>query len=318
MTASRTFVTLASVVFIAGACSSPAEPAVTVTAPSLTAVPRLDPSLVPATRPPPADQPPTPTLPPLSTIVDPVPVLDRFIPPLPLTDGRLVLDVEFVDGTTAAVSWPASLDLVSRGLIPYGWAFIAGGSARTFFIRPGTVEDVLERLGNSELLDQYPDGNGQSVGLWRPLSDEVDYLGFQFGNWTVLVYDYRSELQMSDEHRSLWATNFHGEETASGFLRLSADRPLELVYAGDYPDPLRMTMRGEDGEVRLVPGPCVPGTIEPAANAVAFLGWCAESADMMVKVYGPPEFQQPVAAGLSISVVAIAVPPPPPEEEEEE
>jgi len=306
------------VLVIGSACSSTADPVETVPAPLLTAVPSLDPATVPATRPPATRTPPAPTLPPPSTVIDTQPTLDRFIPTIPISEGRLALDLEFVDGTTATVSWPATLDLVSRGLIPYGWAFIAGGTARNFFIRPGTVEDTLSRLGTTELLTEYPGANGQSIGLWRPLADDVDYLGFQFGNWTVLVYEYRSALQMSDEHRRVWASNFHGEQTATGFLRLSADRPLELVYAGDYPDPLRITMRGEDGEVRLVPGPCAPGPVEASGHSPGFVGWCVDSADMVVEASGPPEFQQLVQAGIAVEGVVIAEPPPPPEEEEEE
>jgi hypothetical protein len=307
----------AVLVLVAGGCSSTDAPVVTIAGPTLTAVPALDPSLVPPIRPPTTRGPTASSVPPPATrLLDgPEPALDRFIPNLSVVNDKLSLDVEFVDGTTATVSWPESLDLLSRGLVPYGWAFVSGGAARNFFIRPGSVEDALRRLGTTELLGEYVDGDGQIVGLWRPISDQVDYLGFQFENWTVLVYDYRTEARMTEEHRQLWAESFHGDETDEGFLLLSADRPLQLVYAGDYPDPLRMTLRGENGEVRLVPGACQPGSISPSGDGDGVVIWCAETADMTVHAYGPVEFQRLVETGLAVENVSIAVPPPPEDEE---
>ena len=319
MSAKSAALTLAyALLLTASSCSSSAEPVITVAPPSLTTVPPLDPSVVPVTRPPPTSAAPEPTPSPTTAPFGaPRPGVARFIPTIPLVDGRLVLNVEFVDGTTAMVSWPSSIDLTSEGLVPYGWAFISGGAARNFFIRPGTIEDVLALLGRAELLDEYPAGNGQLIGLWRPIADEVDYLAFQFGDWTVLVYDYRTGPRMTDEHKALWATNFHGEETGTGFLRLSADRPLELVYAGDYPDPLSMTLHGAVGQATLVPGTCEPGTLSVSGDGDGYASWCTEAGDMAVYAYGPTDFQRAVETGLSVEAVEIAVPPPPPEDEEE-
>ena len=319
MSANRSVLMLgAGLIVLIAACASgeaPAEPAT----PPLTAVRPLETlppftttlPLVPTT----VNLPTDPTLPQVTAapVDEPKPGVERFIPTLPLQDGRATLDAVFVDGTRAAVSWPADLDLVSEGLIPYGWAFISGGSSRDFFIRPGSVDDVIDRLGGAELLDEYPDGAGGFVGYWRPGDDDVDYLAFQFGNWTVLVFDYRNTLQMSDDHRALWATNFHGEQTAEGFLLLAADLPLELVYAGDYPVPLNITLRGADGEVELTPGPCQAGAII-AAVGETFATWCSENGMMTVSIYGSAEFQQAVKDGLKVGPVQIAVAPPPPDE----
>ena len=53
--------------------------------------------------------------------------------------------------------------------------------------------------------------------------------------WTVLVYDYGEEgAQMSDEDRSLWATNFRGRVAEDGFLLLKAIPPLTLARAGEH------------------------------------------------------------------------------------
>ncbi len=242
--------------------------------------------------------------------------MERFVPVLHLEGGTLSLDIVFVDGSQTTIEWPVALDLVSEGVIPYGWAFIPGGSSRDFFVRPGTVEDVLVRLGGADLVGEYLDGTGATVGLWRPQGDEVDYLAFQFGNWSVLVYDYRDDLQMSDEHRALWATNFHGEATGEGFLVLSAGHPLQLVFAGDYPAPLSMTLHGADGDVKLTPGACEPGVID-GIDGDAFAAWCTVEANMTIQAYGTGNFQQAVAEGLVVRSVVIAEPPPPPEIDDE-
>ena len=293
-----------------GACSSTEEPAVQATAPPLTAVTPLDPSAVVATRPPSTTTTIDTNSSMTSSSLSARPDVARFIPILDLADGIVTLDLEFVDGTRASISWSSQLDLTSRGIVPYGWAFIAGGAARDFFIRPGPVADVLDRLGGAELLDEYLDDNGSAVGLWRPESDQVDYLGFQFDNWTVLVYDYRADnLKMSEEHRSLWATHFQGEQTEEGFLRLSTEPPLELVYAGDYPAPLNMIMRGEGGEVKLIPGACSPGNIAQSADNDGMSAWCSDSGKLVVEAFGSEEFQQAVFTNLTVKSVEIGVPP---------
>ncbi len=306
-----------ALVVLAAACSSDDTPAVSLTAPSLTTVAPLTALLPPGSAPPataattvaPSPTPPSATAAPLD---DPKPTVERFVPVLTLEGGAVALDIVFVDGSRSMIEWPVTLDLVSEGVIPYGWAFIPGGSSRDFFVRPGTVDSVLERLGGADLQAEYRDGAGVMVGLWRPQEDEVDYLAFEFGNWTVLVYDYRNELQMSEEHRALWATNFHGEVTESGFLVLSADHPLQLVFAGDYPAPLNMTLHGADGEVQLTPGACEPGVMD-GIDSDAFAVWCTVEANMTIQAYGTRDFQQAVADGLIVRSVVIAEPPPPPE-----
>ena len=316
MDTGRPMLLAAAMLVLAAACSSDDTPSAPVTGPSLTAVPPIG-TLPPQT--PPTTVRSSPTRPPPSTTPpgEPKPGVERFVPSLPLEDGVLSLDVVFVDGSTSHVEWPGTLDLVSHGLIPYGWAFIGGGSSRDFFVRPGTIEDVLDQLGGADLVGDYPDGAGATIGLWRPANDTVDYLAFQFGGWTVLVYDYRNDLMMSDEDRALWAASFHGQESEAGFLVLTADYPLRLVFAGNYPAPLNMTLRGDNGEVKLTPGLCDP-SVTNGIDSDAFVVWCNEDANMTVQAYGSRDFQQAVLDGLVIRSVVFAEPPPLPVEEEAE
>ncbi len=65
---------------------------------------------------------------------------------------------------------------------------------RDFVIRHGDLELALEALNGNRsrnLLAEYKGVDGSSVALWDVQgNDNVHYLGFQFGRWTVLVYDY--------------------------------------------------------------------------------------------------------------------------------
>lgn len=306
----------AALVVVAAACSSSDEPRVTTTGPSLTTVPpigTLPPPTTTTTSPPPSF-PPTTAVP----IDDPRPGVERFIPSLPLEDGVATLDVLFVDGSRATVSWPVELDLVNGGLVPYGWAYVVGESARDLFIRPGSIGDTLELLGGAELIDAYPDAEGTPIGLWRPPDEDVDYLAFQFGDWTVLVFDYREGFfQFSPDERALWASSLRGTTTEDGFLVLSADFPLQLVYAGgDFPAEVAIMMRGDQGEVELIAGRCEPGIIDEI-GAEVFATWCTDGGRMKVRVFGSTTFQQTVFDRLEVRSVELAQPPPLPEEDEE-
>lgn len=231
-------------------------------------------------------------------------VLTVFIPEVSVDQGQAALELTLLDGTTLEIEWPETLDLLSGGVTPYGWARIEGGAARDFYIRYGDVVDVIAQFGPATQVGKYPDNAGGVVSFWRPTADEVDYLGFQFGGWAVLVYDYRTagEGRMTDESRALWATHFHGSITDEGFLRLSADPPLTLARAGEYPSPMSMTLWSPTGLVFLIPGPCQPGFMSPIdEDDHAF--WCDTSGRLSIEVSGPPEYQQQVHDELSVVFV---------------
>lgn len=321
MSSRRSLLLLAAALFVvAAACSSSDEARVTTTGPSLTTVSPIG-TLPPPTTTTTLPNPPPPTASPPTTaapIDDPKPGVERFVPSLPLEDGLATLEVVFVDGSRATVAWPVEIDLVSRGLVPYGWAYVLGESARDLFIRPGSIGDTLELLGGAELIDAYPDAEGTPIGLWRPPDEEVDYLAFQFGDWSVLVFDYREGFfRFSADERGLWAASLRGTTTEDGFLLLSTDFPLQLAYAGgDFPAEVSMMMRGEQGEVDLIAGPCEPGIIDQIGVG-AFATWCTGGGRIKVRAFGAAAFQQTVFDSLEVRSVELADPPPLPEEDEE-
>lgn len=185
--------------------------------------------------------------------------VDRFLPPTYEEDGKIVMPVTFPDGTTAEILYPPDLDLAGTNIHPYTSAVAPAGVSRDFVIDYGQVDEVLRHWGEVELLDEYPDGQGGSVGFWR--TPDSDYLAFQFGSWTVLVYDYQeADARMSKEQRSLWATHLHGREVAGGWLILEADPPLTLARPGEHAGPeLQFLIPGKEfKQVLLFAGACTP------------------------------------------------------------
>ncbi|MBA2725359.1 MAG: hypothetical protein H0U53_05160 [Actinobacteria bacterium] len=218
--------------------------------------------------------------------------------------------VQFLDGSSAELTWPPDLDLFSEGIAPSGWAFVPNRFARDFFIRRGGPEEVVGLFGSPRLLTDYPDDEGGRVGFWRPEGwPDVDYLAFQFDSWVVLVYDYRTGLYggdpMNDEGRQLWATNLHGQETDEGFLRLFADEPLQVAPAGGYPSPMNLTFFSPTGEIVLVPENCDPGFVSPIDGG-EFTHWCDTSGLLSIRITGSPEYAQRVYDQLRVSNVHIA------------
>ena len=232
------------------------------------------------------------------------------------------MPVTFPDGTTAEILYPPDLDLAGTNIQPYTSAVAPAGVSRDFVIDYGRVDEVLKGWGEVEVLTEYPDGREGSVGFWR--TPDSDYLAFQFGSWTVLVYDYQEPgARMSEEQRSLWATHLHGRETAGGWLILEAEPPLILARAGEHAGPqLQFVIPGKEfKEVLLFAGACTPirageGFEEADVEfvdgvAVArttdvhgewYALWCDPSVPIRVDVYGGKDetLIDTVVAGLEI------------------
>jgi hypothetical protein len=154
----------------------------------------------------------------------------------------------------AELVYPPRLDLAALGAVPYGSGSLRGKSptpgrsdvvSRDFWIFHGDLEAVLLSLNGGtapRLLAEY-EGVGQPVGFWDLRSDEdADYLGFQFGQWVVLVYDYAADghlpgAAMTDTERASWSASFTGRVTAEGFLLLEDSGPLQLARAGEHAGP---------------------------------------------------------------------------------
>jgi len=201
----------------------------------------------------------TPPAPP-STAVDAAAEGDSgFMPSTYVEGGSVVMPITFPDGTTAKLVYPPELDLSGMRVQPYSSGY-GPGFARDFLVLDKPIDDVIGGYEQAELLADYGDGHGGTVGFWRLPPDGL-YLAFQYGSWTVLVYEYAEEgAQMSDEDRALWATNFHGRDAEDGFLLLEAEPPLRLARAGEHAGPeLGLWSRnGDSRALSLYAGECTP------------------------------------------------------------
>lgn len=259
-----------------------------------------------------------------STAVDAAAEADSgFVPSTYVQGGSVVMPITFPDGTTAELVYPPELDLSGMRVQPYSSGY-GPGFARDFLVFDKPVDDVIGGYEQAELLADYDDGDGGTVGFWRLPPDGL-YLAFQFGSWTVLVYDYADEgAEMSDEDRALWATNFHGRNAEDGFLRLEAEAPLRLAAAGEHAGPeLSLWFRSGDfnPQISFFPGECAPyregkgfDSIEVVHGLAVsresddFAAWCVPHASMTVHVSQEPggTFIDDVLKGLEIRNVDLA------------
>ena len=192
-----------------------------------------------------------------------------------------MLPVVFPDGTEAELVYPEELDIARLGVQPYSSGELQGKSpnslrgdavGRDFWIFHGELADVLVEVNNGHTprrLAEYRGADGRAVGLWE-IRDDFPHLGFQFGAWAVLVYDYTDAGAMTDAERASWAASFSGHEAGDGFLLLEGSGPLRLARAGEHAGPaLELGNPGGTG-FTLFPGSCRRQTDRSAG----FASWC--------------------------------------------
>ena len=258
----------------------------------------------------------------------------RFTPATSRDGHRVVLPVTFPDGTTAELIYPPKLRIAALGVGPYSSGSLQGESptpersdvvARDFQIFFGELDHVLLSLNRGKpplLLAQYEGVDGQAVGFWDLAEWEqgTDYLGFQFGRWAVLVYDYAADgpmrgAAMTDAERASWAASFSGYETTDGFLLLEGAGPLQLARAGEHAGPqLSFGSVGRPRSLTLFPGRCRPhrdqtrvvdGKLVQWSNR--FADWCL-SDSMRIHAGGPDRFVGALIKNLGVRDVTLASP----------
>jgi hypothetical protein len=254
----------------------------------------------------------------------------RFVPATHAEGHSVVLPVTFTDGTSAELVYPRRLAIAALGLTPYGSATLRGKSAvpgrsdkvgRDFLILHGEVHDYLARSRLPKPpspITRYQAADGQSVGLWNLPHPEPNYLGFQFGPWAVLVYDYPADEEsgaaaMTDAERAAWSASFSGRETADGFLLLRGSGPLRLARAGETAGPqLSFGSVGEPPWFALYPGPCKPHRDQTqlvhgklVSWSPGFASWCL-SDRMRIHARGRGPVIEGLIRGLAVRDVTLA------------
>jgi hypothetical protein len=254
----------------------------------------------------------------------------RFVPAARPEGDSVVLPVTFTDGTRAELVYPRKLEIAALGLAPYGSATLRGESpvpgrsddvGRDFLILHGEVHDYLARSGLPKPpspIARYEAADGQTVGFWNLPPPEPNSLGFQFGRWAVLVYDYPADGEsggaaMTDAERAAWAASFSGRETADGFLLLRGSGPLRLARAGETAGP-QLSFGSVGGPLwfALYPGPCKPHRDQTqlvhgrlVSRTPGFARWCL-SDTMRIHARGRGPVIDGLIRGLAVRDLTLA------------
>jgi hypothetical protein len=211
----------------------------------------------------------------------------RFEPRTREEGERVVLPLTFPDGTTAELRYPPSLGVEQFTIRPYSSGRLSGRSqtpgrgdvvGRDFFIVDGDVGRALAGMSKRvapALVAEYEAPGGEKVGLWDVgRRSNVNYLGFQFGRWAVLVYDYKAAGAMTDAERAWWVENFDGRETDHSWLVLEGTGPLRLARAGEHAGPeLMFFASGTERGFGLYPGTCRPHRDQDRVVAEKLVSW---------------------------------------------
>jgi hypothetical protein len=233
------------------------------------------------------------------------PAADRFVPPTDVEGDRTIVQLVFTDGSRADLVYPSRLRLAERGVVPYGSGTLRGGDGRDFVIRHRSVADVTagwRRLG------QFP----RHVGFWDSgqSRDDLNFLAFGFGPWSLLVYDYPPDRDggdppMPDADRVAWARNLRGRVTRAGFLRLRGTGRLQLAMAGEHAGP-QLTFGGAAGPLALTPGRCRRTSHHDRRIAGRWVNWDGRwanwcvSSSMRANAHGRRHFLRALIRSLEV------------------
>jgi hypothetical protein len=251
----------------------------------------------------------------------------RFVPAMYREGDRIVLPVTFLDGTSAELVYPPELEIAELGVFPYSSGRLPRETptpqygevvGRDFLIRHGDLERVLALLNNGTrpaLIARYEGADGDDVGLWDLRTDDTaNYLGFQFGDWAVLVYDYeRVGPAMTDPERAAWSANFSRRETGDGFLILEGSGPLRLAHVSEHAGP-ELDFSDADAKrgLELYPSDCRPHRHQTQVVdgklvqwSRGFANWCL-SDSMRIHASGSNEFVGALIRELEVRNVTIA------------
>ncbi len=250
-----------------------------------------------------------------------------FMPAIYREGDRVVLPITFPDGTRAELVYAPELEIAELGVFPYSSGELRrinptpsrGKSvARDFVIRYGDLDEFIAARNEGKpprLVAQYEGADGQPVGLWDfGWNDTAHYLGFQFGRWAVLVYDYIAEpAAMIEAERASWAASFAGRETDDGFLVLEGSNSLRLPGAGEHAGPQLTFSAAEPSRALLVfPGECRASpdqTLLVDGKRVSrhggFASWCL-SDSMRIHAEGRRDFIDSLVRGLEVRDVTMS------------
>lgn len=244
----------------------------------------------------------------------------RFMPQPAQRERSESVEVEFLEGTKAELRYPRRLGLASMGVVPYSSGRLPGTSGRDFRVIYGDLTEYLNSIaaGTQRELAVYEGVDGMKVRFWDLPRPSPDYLGFQFGDWGVLVYDYPlPRRSMTDRQRAEWARSLAGHLTDTGYLRLESEGRLRLAQAGEHAGPSLQfgsldgrhlavylgDCRLDDEAIRTVAGKRVNWV--PRSDEAM---WCLAGGRIRVQARGGREFIGAAIARLKLRDLSLAEP----------
>lgn len=230
-----------------------------------------------------------------------------FAPPTRPEGGKTVLPVTFPDGTTAEVTYPASLMIAELGAYPQGGfgtlegPEFSGCCTRDFVFE--YVDPNHRGFMAADPIKEFPGAGGRTVRLVpAPPNGLSDYLVFDIGAWRVGVWSS----SLTDQQMATWSRTLQVRVGADGFPLLAATQPLKLSAAGEGGPFLGLTFGAADGErqVSMQLRACdAPLSRKESDRRVVM---CKPEWSMWLTVSGDDQFVADVVAGVEIRNVQPA------------
>ncbi len=163
-----------------------------------------------------------------------------LVPPTRNDGETVILPITVPDGRRVELRYPRSMRLAQGGFRTLGaveWSVRPDPlrcCGRVLYIDHATIADTY---GSAIPVAQYRGARDRTVWYFHAEQaiggglTTLDYLVFEFGPWTVSVYNHAPadfEDEMSDEELATWARSLDGFVDKRGFLVLRAEPPLEI------------------------------------------------------------------------------------------
>lgn len=221
---------------------------------------------------------------------------DRFVPTTRTDGDRVLLPVQFPNGTGVEIVYPPDLRIAELGFRAGGSAEITRSNSLPCCRRSlwASYTTRARRYGRARPIATYPGADGRRVRVYRgsdARDPEVrdrngDVLVYQFGSWLVEVFDgtQSDSFALTDTQRATWARSLSGQVDRDGFLVLHTRAPLgSLSGNGQFGSTPPGRALGLDG------GRCDQDS-PPAAIASSFGLWCDPRTGIRLVLSGPGGF----------------------------
>jgi hypothetical protein len=233
----------------------------------------------------------------------------RFIPPTTTKGNTTTMLLRLPDGRGYDLMYPKSLDLSQFTLTAGGqvnWPVSTGrfGCCSKY---SAPYSGSPSSLFQGKPLAVYRGANGQAVPYYSGTQERypflytnMDYLAFQFGQWTVLVDDPAQSsyftARMSNDQRASWAHSFDAHMTKGGYLVFRPLSPLRVERGA-----IDVVLTHSDGSLEISgPVACSASQSVPTVNA-GVTAWCDPGAGVRVAATGTASFTSSAASGLRIA-----------------